>query len=74
MGAWVLINDRWYKRHHILTERMAFVAPEGVALTQEIADSLGMNPEGRVSGIVAELDNYGGFNRSALVEWIAKVK
>ena len=72
-NVWATVGNMWPKHHHILTDRMAFVAPEGVALTQEIADSLGMNSEGGVSGIVVELDNYGGFNRSALAEWIAKV-
>ena len=73
-NIWETVRNMWPERHHILTDSMAFVAPEGVALTQEIADSLGMNSEGGVSGIVAELNNYGGFNRSALVEWMTKVK
>lgn len=73
-NAWVKVRDIWPKRHHILTDHMAFVAPEGVTLTQEIADSVGMDSEGGVSGIVVELDNYGGLNQSALVEWIAKIK
>ena len=73
--VWEKVRENWPEgRHLILTNCMAFVAPEGIALTQEIADALGVNSEHNVSGIVAELDNYGGFNRSALVEWMNKVK
>lgn len=70
--TWEKVKGLWPDRHHVLTDRMAFVAPQGIAVTQEIADSLGMNSEHRVLGIVAELDNYGGFNQSGLVEWIKK--
>lgn len=72
--TWEKVRESWPDRHYILTDRMAFVAPDGIAVTQDIADTLGMNSEHGISGIVVELDNYGGFNRSALVEWINKVK
>ena len=72
--VWDKVRDHWPQgRHLILTDRMAFVAPQGVALTGEIAKVVGLDEVGRVSGLVVELQHYGGFNSNALVEWMGKV-
>ena len=73
-AAWTAVRDKWPARHYILTDHMAFVAPEGIVLTQEIADALGINSERRISGFVVELNNYSGLSRAALKEWIGKVE
>ena len=71
-AVWRAVRDRWPDgRHYILTDRVAFVAPEGITLTQDVADHVGMS--GDVLGIVIEFDKYHGFNHSGLWEWLDKV-
>ena len=72
--TWERLKDRWPGRHFIVTDRMAFLAPEGITVTQEIADALGMNAEHQVLGLVIELGNYAGRGPASVVEWISKVE
>ena len=73
-GVWARLKEHWPNRHYTLTDRMALVAPEGIAVTQDIADALGLDDEHEVSGIVVELLNYAGRGPSSAVEWIEKVE
>ena len=71
-AVWQAVRNTWLGgRHYILTDRVAFVAPEGITLTQDIANRIGMS--GNVLGIVIEFDKYSGFNHSGLWEWLDKV-
>ena len=72
--AWQAIRDAWPERHFLLTERVALVAPEGITLVDDIAERVGIGKEQEILGIVIELGNYTGFNRSALWEWMRKVQ
>lgn len=72
--VWDKVKNLWPGRHYLLTDRMAFIAPEGITVTQDIADQLDMNPDGGIAGIVVELGNYAGFNRAGLAEWVEKVQ
>lgn len=70
--AWTAIKDAWPDRYYFLTETVAFVAPEKTTITEFVAETVGMNVEGDVSGFVTDLDNRSGFNKSALWEWMRK--
>ena len=74
-GAWERLKAEWPKsRRYILTDRLAFVAPEEMSLTEDIGEIVGMNAEFDVTGFVAEIQ-YGtinGWNRQALWEWLSK--
>ena len=73
--AWERLKTEWPKpRHYLLTDRLAFVAPEEILLTEDITDTVGMNDEHDVTGFVVEIE-YGtinGWNRQALWEWLRK--
>lgn len=71
--AWDSLRKQWPDRHLVVTDRLAFVAPETLTLTQDVADTLGLNQERKVLGIVIEMANRSGFNKSFLTEWLEKV-
>ena len=74
-GAWEAIRQNWPNRHFILDERVAFVAPEGIVLTSDVAKTVGVatDADSRL-GIVLEISAYFGFDRNDLWEWLSKVR
>lgn len=72
--TWRTLAETWPGRHYILNEHMAFVAPEGITTTAEIAAALGIGKERDVLGIVFDWSAHSGFNRSDLWEWLGKVQ
>jgi len=70
------LQEKWpHGRHFILTDHMAFVAPEGITTTAQIAQAVGIGSgEREVLGIVFEWAAHNGFNRSDLWEWLRKVQ
>ena len=73
--AWERLKAKWQKpRRYLLTDRLAFVAPEEITLTEDIGEIVGMNEEYDVTGFVAEIqyDNVNGWNRQAIWEWLRK--
>lgn len=71
-SAWDAIRAEWPGRHFILDDRLAFVAPEGISTTADIANAVGINPETGRQGIVLEHSVHTGFNRNDLWEWLGK--
>ena len=70
--AWSKVEREWPDRHYILTENVAFVAPERTTISAKIAESVGINSDAEVLGFVVELNRYDGYNDSALWEWTEK--
>ena len=71
---WATLKNMWPERHYILTNRIAFVAPPGLSLTEDVSEKLGMNDEGDVTGFVIEWGSHcTGYNRKALWEWMRKI-
>ena len=70
--AWARLRKHWKKRQYVLTDRLAFVAPEEATLTEEIANEIGMNKEEQITGIVIESSEHFGFNSRSLWEWMRK--
>lgn len=76
-GVWQALQDQWPNgRNFILTDHMAFVAPEGIVTTAQISEAVGIgrHDDGEVLGIVFEWGAHGGYNRSDLWEWLGKVQ
>lgn len=72
--AWERIKSNWPKhRHYFLTNRIAFIAPDEIIITTDIASTVGMNRDDKVQGIVIEATNRGGWNDKSLIEWFEKV-
>ena len=73
--AWETLKEKWPNgRSFILTGNLAFVAPEGIVVTSEISEALGIGGETERRGIVFELGSYNGYNRGSLWEWVKKVR
>ena len=70
--AWGAIQTNWPAHHFLLTDHLAFVAPDESALTSSIAETIGINAEKNVLGIVVELGNKAGYNLTSLNEWLSK--
>ena len=70
--AWARVNEHWNGRQYILSDHLAFVAPEETTLTEEIANTIGINKDGGVVGIVIESSGHFGFNNPGLWEWMRK--
>ena len=68
--VWRRLEDHWPNRHHRVSDRLALVAPEGIAVTSEIAELVGMNMEEKISGFVVLMDAYNGFGSPQTVEWL----
>ena len=68
-AAWAAIPEHW-PDHLISDDRLAFVSAEN-ALTAKIAEQIGIGADG-ASGIVIQMDFYGGYTSSSVVEWVAR--
>ncbi len=68
-AAWETIQEHW-PDHLISDSRLAFISAEN-AVTAKIADQIGINADG-AHGIVIQMDFYGGYTSSSIVEWISK--
>ena len=68
-----LVQETWPNDHIILTDRIAFVAVRPATTTQEIADKLGMNQEGKMRGLVFDATYIAGWNDGQLSEWLRNV-
>ena len=73
-AAWQTLRDKWPSRHFILTDHMAFVAPEGLTLTAEVAEAVGVGEAAGRLGVVFEWTAHNGYNRSDLWEWLRKMQ
>ena len=72
--AWRTLRKGWPERHYILTDHMAFVAPEGITTTAQISETAGIGGDSSLLGIVLEVSAHSGFNRGELWEWLRKVQ
>jgi len=73
--AWAALQEKWPNgRSFILTDNMAFVAPEGIVLTTEISKAVGIGEDNDRLGLVFEWTAHNGFNRGDLWEWLRKVQ
>ena len=70
--AWERLKDTWPKRHRIVTDHIAFVAPEDTSTTGEIGKAIGMNSEDKIMGVVAEINEgaVNGWNDVSVWEWV----
>ena len=64
------LRSAWPKHHHILDDRVAFVAGGEHSLTSEVSKAVGIGRQ--LGGFVVQVDYYAGHVSSDLVEWIAK--
>ena len=77
--AWESLQKNWSGRCYILSDYIAFVAPnesERVIVTEDICTAVGMSDEGgKVNGVVAEIAfaTINGFASKSLWEWLEKV-
>jgi len=71
-AAWQVLGEKWPDRHFILTDHMAFVAPEGITTTAQIMNAVGMGLEKGLLGVVFELAECNGLNSGDLWEWLRK--
>ena len=69
-GVWEKIKATWPKRHRIETDTLAFVAPEGITIPEEISDLIGMNSEEDILGFVVQMDAYAGRSFKSTIKWI----
>ena len=73
-AVWQKIQARWPEHHHVVTGNMAFVAPEGIATTADVAEAAGLGEDPEVLGNVIACSAYDGFHRGDLLEWLKMVK
>ena len=68
--VWEKIEATWPNRHRFVTDTMAFVAPEGITVTEDVSEAIGMNPEEDVSGFVVQMESYSGRSLKSTIRWI----
>ena len=73
-GAWQALREGWPGRHFILTDHMAFVAPEGISTTAQVSETVGIDSDSGLLGVVLEVSAYSGFNQTGLWEWLGKAQ
>ena len=69
--AWDRIKEKW-KNHYLVSDTLALIATEEIAITLSIAESIGINKEGGVTGIVFQVSYYSGWHDRTTWEWLAK--
>ena len=71
--AWNALDINWPNHHLILNEYVAFVAPEGISITEDVSKVIGVHPENpEALGVIFEAGNYYSFNMPRILEWIRK--
>ena len=75
-GAWRRLEATWPDRHLVLDDRVALVSPDGISLTEEICEAVGMSKDHLVGGFVAEVnyDAFNGWTNPRLWEWLRKYR
>lgn len=60
-NAWERISEKWPERHHIISNTLAFVAPEGISTAKSVRDAVGIDV-GTIapSGVVVPMDDHSG--------------
>lgn len=69
-GPWEAIPEHW-PDHLIIDDRVAYISADSKTLTANIAEKVGIGPEGP-AGVVVQMDFFAGFSSSSLAEWISK--
>ena len=69
-AVWEKIRTTWPKRHRIETDALAFVAPEGITVAEDVSEAIGMNSEEDVSGFVVQMESYAGRSFKSTIKWI----
>ena len=72
--AWDRLKEAWPSAHYILTDRIAFIGSASVTLTEMISETVGLNEDHEVLGLVVQLDDYFGYNNPSLWEWMHKME
>ena len=72
-AVWGKVKEGWPNRNLLLTDRLAFIAPEKITLTREVADHLGFNNSEKIRGLVVQFDHRAGFHESRFIEWLENV-
>ena len=64
-----------YKNSYMLTDTLALVSPEDPqTLTSAISDSLGIDPENNIVGMVFKVETYYGYQYQPVWEWLRKAQ
>ena len=64
------IEETRPKRYRFVTDTLAFVAPEGITVAEDVSEAIGMNPEEDVSGFVVRMESYAGRGFRSTLEWM----
>ena len=72
--VWSKIRAEWPSRHFILDDRIAAIVPEGIALTSDISQKLGIGAATAIRGLVVEISAFNGYTRADFWEWLRKIQ
>ena len=77
-GAWNLLKEKWPDSHHIVNDRLAFVAPPGIATSGTVKESIGISTGSGDSptGVVASMldGTSSGVLPTKAVAWLKAAK
>lgn len=70
--VWNAVKTNWPRRHYILTDTLAFVAPEGISTTAQVGESVGIGSpkKKQIAGMVFEVARIFGNNKKDMWEWL----
>ena len=76
--AWKQLDSEWPGRHHIISDRLALVAPPGISTASGIQESIGItraNSETPI-GIVIQLERpfYSGVLPTPTTDWFKQAE
>ncbi len=71
--AWDKIKESWESSHYILSDRVAFIVSEDPKITtRKISDTIGMDKNQQINGVVLQVSHFNGYETVDLWEWLAK--
>ena len=73
-AVWERLKTTWPSRHHLVTDTLAFVAPEGITTAVDVAKKVGMTDAEDVMGFVVEMNDYSGRSWEDAVRWLEKAR
>ncbi len=70
-NVWEALKRQWPDHHFVLSDRMMFVARDGISVISSISNVARLH-DNNAPGLVLEITTYSGFSRPDLWEWLKK--
>ena len=70
--AWERVRRAWPDEHIFHTDQIALINEKKATTTQHVAQLVGLDPDGKIRGMVFDATYIAGWGSSSLAEWLGR--